>query len=413
MSQNDMVIANANGATVRADINSALQALASSNGGATAPSTTYANQFWFDTTADILKIRDEANANWVNMASLVGTTWVPYSNGSVLGTLANLNASSVSAALAMASNTGLAMALTSVSSGTPNFASSGNTVSLSGTATANTLGTVQAGFIGVIHYGIAVTVTHNATSRILPGGVSVNWAIGDVEIVVSLGSGNWRTIGYSLASGRALQTGQIAAKTASYNVTDSDNGGFLRFSGLSTDVNVNLPTASGRAGFTLTVINEDTTDTVPNGVVIDPFNTELIDGLASRKGHMGTRVMIVCDGTGWRTVHGYWRYFSGNQSLTANTTLALTHTLGVQPRRVWGELKCTTADLNYSVGDIITTLMWSDSQATNNGITVQFDGTTANVNVVTGGALIFFNKTTRVLANPTLTSWRFRLYMED
>lgn len=203
MSQNDFSIANANGATVRADINSALQALASLSGGSSAPGTTYANQWWFDTTNDILKIRDEANANWVNAFSLVGTTWIPYSNGAVLGTMANLAYTAINQNLTMSAKH-VAFAATSVSSGTPDFATSGNVVTLSSTATANTLGTVQAGFIGVIHYGVAITLTHNATSRILPTAANVATAVGDVEIVLSLGSGNWRTISYMRADGSAL-----------------------------------------------------------------------------------------------------------------------------------------------------------------------------------------------------------------
>lgn len=206
MSQNDFSLANANGATFRADVNSAFQALASNNGGSSAPSTTYANQWWFDTTNDILKIRDEANANWVNVASLVGTTWIPYSNGSVLGTLANQNASAVGVNIAMNAKS-VAFATTAVTSGTPDFATAGNVVTLSSTATANTLGTVQAGFIGVIHYGIAITVTHNGTSRILPTGANITTTVGDVELVVSLGSGNWRTIAYMRADGTAVGAG--------------------------------------------------------------------------------------------------------------------------------------------------------------------------------------------------------------
>lgn len=206
MSQNDFSIANANGATVRADINSALQALASLSGGSSAPGTTYANQWWFDTTNDILKIRDEANANWVNAFSLVGTTWIPYSNGAVLGTMANLAYTAINQNLTMSAKH-VAFASTSVSSGTPDFATSGNVVTLSSTATANTLGTVQAGFIGVIHYGVAITLTHNATSRILPTAANVATAVGDVEIVLSLGSGNWRTISYMRADGTSIAGG--------------------------------------------------------------------------------------------------------------------------------------------------------------------------------------------------------------
>lgn len=48
MSQHDMVLDNASGATLRADVNSALQALASSSKGPSAPSTIYAGQMWLD-----------------------------------------------------------------------------------------------------------------------------------------------------------------------------------------------------------------------------------------------------------------------------------------------------------------------------------------------------------------------------
>ena len=65
MSQNDLVIANQNFPATRADINNALQALGSNNSGATEPATTYASMLWHDTTAEVLKIRSEANDAWI------------------------------------------------------------------------------------------------------------------------------------------------------------------------------------------------------------------------------------------------------------------------------------------------------------------------------------------------------------
>ena len=58
MSQNDFTIANQTFPNTRADINSALQALASTSSGSSAPSTTFANQFWYDTSANTLYIRN-------------------------------------------------------------------------------------------------------------------------------------------------------------------------------------------------------------------------------------------------------------------------------------------------------------------------------------------------------------------
>lgn len=70
MSQHDFNIANQGFPAFRSDLNNALAALASTSSGATAPSTPYANQLWYDETNNILKMRDEANANWINLGTL-------------------------------------------------------------------------------------------------------------------------------------------------------------------------------------------------------------------------------------------------------------------------------------------------------------------------------------------------------
>lgn len=67
MSQHDLNIANQTAANARADINNALQALGSTSSGATAPSTTFANMHWYDTSANILKQRSEANDAWISI----------------------------------------------------------------------------------------------------------------------------------------------------------------------------------------------------------------------------------------------------------------------------------------------------------------------------------------------------------
>lgn len=75
MSQHDMNISNQTFTATRADINAALQALASNNSGATEPSSTYAYQWWADTTTGILKQRNAANSAWINVLNLA--TGVP------------------------------------------------------------------------------------------------------------------------------------------------------------------------------------------------------------------------------------------------------------------------------------------------------------------------------------------------
>jgi len=70
MSQNDFVIANQAFPATRADLTSAFQAAASNSSGALAPTTTYANMMWYDTTANILKIRSEADDAWISIGYL-------------------------------------------------------------------------------------------------------------------------------------------------------------------------------------------------------------------------------------------------------------------------------------------------------------------------------------------------------
>ena len=70
MSQNDYVIANQTTPLFRADLNLALQALASTSSGSAAPSPTYANMMWYDTANNILKMRSEADDAWITLGTL-------------------------------------------------------------------------------------------------------------------------------------------------------------------------------------------------------------------------------------------------------------------------------------------------------------------------------------------------------
>jgi hypothetical protein len=73
VAQHDYVIANGTGAAVRSDLNGALGAIATNNSGATEPTTTYAYQWWPDTTTGLLKIRNAANSAWVTVGTLAST----------------------------------------------------------------------------------------------------------------------------------------------------------------------------------------------------------------------------------------------------------------------------------------------------------------------------------------------------
>ena len=73
MATHDYVIANGTGAAVRSDLNDALAAIVSNNSSATAPATTYAYQWWADTTTGLLKQRNAANSAFVTIGTLAST----------------------------------------------------------------------------------------------------------------------------------------------------------------------------------------------------------------------------------------------------------------------------------------------------------------------------------------------------
>jgi hypothetical protein len=69
MSQSSHSVGNVSAPAFRDAMNTSLQALATLNSGATAPTVTYANMIWCDTDANILKMRSEADGSvWINVA---------------------------------------------------------------------------------------------------------------------------------------------------------------------------------------------------------------------------------------------------------------------------------------------------------------------------------------------------------
>jgi hypothetical protein len=88
-------------------------------------------------------------------------------------------------------------------------AATGEFVDVTGTTTITGLGTIAAGIKRTVRFTGALTLTHNATSLILPGSANITTANGDVAQFISLGSGNWKCTGY------IRQNGGMIGKTLS------------------------------------------------------------------------------------------------------------------------------------------------------------------------------------------------------
>ena len=85
-------------------------------------------------------------------------------------------------------------------------------LTVSGTTTITGFGTVRAGTIRFLRFSGILTLTHNATSLILPGAANIVTAAGDTAVFVSEGSGNWRCVSFLRASGLPVVSTPSAGK---------------------------------------------------------------------------------------------------------------------------------------------------------------------------------------------------------
>lgn len=144
-------------------------------------------------------------------------------------------------------------------------AATSNDVTISGTTTITGLGTKAAGAWRKVTFSGALTLTHNATSLILPGAANITTVAGDTAEFVSLGSGNWRCTDYTPATvtgtgaqvrkvSPSLTTPTVDALTATTSVLVTGTGGagygtgaggtVTQATSRATSVTLNKPTGS-------------------------------------------------------------------------------------------------------------------------------------------------------------------------
>lgn len=90
----------------------------------------------------------------------------------------------------------------------------GNYIHITGTTTITSFGTApQAGATRTLVFDGALTLTHNATSLILPTGANITTAAGDVAIVRAETTANARVVAYLRKDGSALTSSALPAGT--------------------------------------------------------------------------------------------------------------------------------------------------------------------------------------------------------
>lgn len=98
-------------------------------------------------------------------------------------------------------------------------ATASENVNITGTTTITGLGTIGAGVVKNVRFAGALTLTHNATSLILPGSANITTAANDTAIFQSLGSGNWICTNYKKASGAPITVTESSLGAASVSQT--------------------------------------------------------------------------------------------------------------------------------------------------------------------------------------------------
>lgn len=88
-------------------------------------------------------------------------------------------------------------------------AAASDRISVTGTTTITSFGT-KTNKLRFVTFAAILTLTHNATSLILPTGANITTAAGDSAILSSDGSGNWTCLVYQKKNGAALISGDYS-----------------------------------------------------------------------------------------------------------------------------------------------------------------------------------------------------------
>jgi hypothetical protein len=244
-------------------------------------------------------------------------------------------------------------------------AATGDYVDVTGTTTITALGTAANGVEKCVTFTGILTLTHNATSLILPGGANITTAAGDSAVFKSRGSGNWQCITYSKASGQAV----VAPASNPF----SDASGIVKNSSDGTKI-VKISAASLTTGTTRTWTAPDY-----------DLSNWVVQRLSSQTGALATgSTTIPSDDTIPQNTEG-------NQYLT----------LSITPKNTANILKIeVTLAITNSASGSMTAALFQDSTA--NALAGQQSDVTA------GGALINM-KFTHTMAAGTTSSTTFNV----
>ena len=133
----------------------------------------------------------------------------------------------------------------------------GNYFDVTGTTTIASINTTSVGTVIKLHFDAALTLTHNATSLVLPSALNIITAANDEAEFIEYSTGNYRCTSYTRASGQPVLGGIIlGTPVATTTGTSIDFTGIppgvnrvsLNFNGVSNSAAVSLRVQIGDSG---------------------------------------------------------------------------------------------------------------------------------------------------------------------
>lgn len=197
-----------------------------------------------------------------------------------------------------------------------------NYLAVSGTTTITGFGTVSAGIIKVLKFDGALTLTHNATSLILPGGANITASAGDVVVMRSEGSGNWRCLAYQPATGYQAIDAELTAIAGLTSAADR----LPYFTGSGT-ASLATFTAAGRALVddatasdqrTTLGLGSAATMTGPTGTIVGTSDSQTLTNKTLTSPTIDGGIWTLPSGTG-STTEGVVQWSTAGDVLTVGT----------------------------------------------------------------------------------------------
>jgi hypothetical protein len=182
------------GLTLVNDINACNGSMLSLYSGATAPGSPTTNMLWANTATNFVQYYD--GVSWINLWFIDATNHLisfPIGGGVITGALTSASTTDIGS---------LSQSFVQVNLGTSPITSFGTSAAV--------------GTIHIIQFNGAITLTHNATSLILPGGQPINAVAGDIAFAMYLGGGNWRVLNFSPATGASVTNSAVPLGTVLY-----------------------------------------------------------------------------------------------------------------------------------------------------------------------------------------------------